>query len=63
MKFIDDIKRVQDILVKSNEKETVIFVTLKSLYDEISNPSKTPSPVMSIVLQLINVEFLPGKIW
>ncbi|KAH1008891.1 ubiquitin carboxyl-terminal hydrolase 35 isoform X2 [Dendroctonus ponderosae] len=62
MKFIHDIKRVQDILVKSNEKETVIFVTLKSLYDEISNPCKTPSPVMSIVLQLINVEFLPAAV-
>lgn len=61
MKFIEDIKSVQNILMKANENKDVIFVTLKALYDEISNQNKTPSPVMSIVLQLISIEVLPGR--
>lgn len=60
MKIIEDIKSVQSILLKANGNEQVIFVTLKALYDEISNPDKSPSPVMSIVLQLIGPELLPG---
>lgn len=64
MKFIEDIKSVQNILMKecANENKEVIFVTLKALYDEISNPNKNPSPVMSIVLQLISTEALPGAV-
>ncbi|XP_066138850.1 ubiquitin carboxyl-terminal hydrolase 38 [Euwallacea fornicatus] len=62
MKFIEDIKSIQEILLKANDNKNVIFVTLKALYDEISNPEKTPSPVMSIVLQLLNVEFLPAAV-
>ncbi|CAG9771034.1 unnamed protein product [Ceutorhynchus assimilis] len=62
MKFIEDVKSVQTILMKANENKEVMFVTLKALYDEISNPHLNPTPVMSIVLQLINTEMLPGAV-
>ncbi|XP_050301404.1 ubiquitin carboxyl-terminal hydrolase 38 [Anthonomus grandis grandis] len=62
MKFIEDIKSVQNILMKSNDNKEVISVTLKALYNEISNPNKNPSPVMSIVLQVINPDLLPKAV-
>ncbi|XP_060535122.1 ubiquitin carboxyl-terminal hydrolase 35 [Cylas formicarius] len=62
MKFIEDIKSVQSILVKECANMEVIFVTLKALYDEICNPTKSPSPVMSIVLQLIDLDSMPGAV-
>ncbi|XP_030751447.1 ubiquitin carboxyl-terminal hydrolase 35 [Sitophilus oryzae] len=64
MKFIEDVKSVQGILMKecANNSNEVIFVTLKALYDEISNPTKSPSPVMSIVLQLISIEDLSAAV-
>lgn len=64
MKFIEDVKSIQSILINecANNNNEVIFVALKALYDEISNPAKNPSPVMSIVLQLISVEELSSRL-
>ncbi|KAF7271584.1 hypothetical protein GWI33_015569 [Rhynchophorus ferrugineus] len=64
MRFIEDVKIIQTLLINecANNNNEVIFVALKALYDEISNPAKNPSPVMSIVLQLISVEDLSSAV-
>lgn len=62
LKFIEDIRSVQSILEKECSSQKQVFAALKALYDEISNPNKNPSPVMSIVLQLINENDIPNAV-
>ncbi|KAL1518031.1 hypothetical protein ABEB36_001717 [Hypothenemus hampei] len=62
MKFMDDIQIIQRLLIKASESRNLICVCTTALYNEISNPDKCPSPVMSIVLQLIKPEFLPEAV-
>ncbi|KAG5889725.1 hypothetical protein JTB14_010199 [Gonioctena quinquepunctata] len=64
MKFIEDIKKVQEILAKECSDKKHIFIALKALYDEISNPDplRQPSPAMSIVLQLIDESSIPHAV-
>lgn len=62
MKFIDDIKKVQSILSKKCSDQKYIFIALKVLYDEISDLSKEVSPVVSIVLQLIDESDIPNAV-
>ncbi|CAH0546766.1 unnamed protein product [Brassicogethes aeneus] len=61
-RFIGDIENVLDILAKECSSQELIFFTLKSFYDEISKPEKQLSPVMSIVLQLMDVENIPTAV-
>lgn len=62
MKFIDDIKKVQCILAKECSDQKYIFIALKALYDEISDPCKEVSPAVSIVLQLIDENDIPNAV-
>lgn len=62
MKFIDDIKKVQSILSKECSDQKFIFIALKALYDEISDPAKEVSPAVSIVLQLIDENDIPNAV-
>lgn len=64
MKFIDDIKKIQNILAKECSDQKHIFFALKALYDAISNtePSVQVSPAMSIVLQLISKDDIPNAV-
>lgn len=64
MKFIEDIKKVQNILSKECCDQKHIFIALKALLDEISNPdnNKQLSPAMSIVLQLIDESNIPHAV-
>lgn len=62
MRFIDDIKKVQNILSKQCSDQKFIFIALKALYDEISDPSKEVSPAVSIVLQLIDESEIPNAV-
>ncbi|CAH1169698.1 unnamed protein product [Phaedon cochleariae] len=64
MKFIEDIQEVQNILAKECSDQKRIFIALKALYDEISNPdpNKQLSPAMSIVLQLIDESNIPNAV-
>lgn len=62
MKFIEDIKKVQFILSKECSDQKFIFIALKALYDEISDPNKEVSPAISIVLQLINENDIPNAV-
>ncbi|XP_018576734.1 ubiquitin carboxyl-terminal hydrolase 35 [Anoplophora glabripennis] len=62
MKFIEDIKSVQNILAKECSSQKQVFAALKALYDEISNPNKHLSPVMSIVLKLIDEDDIPNAV-
>ncbi|RZB38695.1 ubiquitin carboxyl-terminal hydrolase 35 [Asbolus verrucosus] len=60
--FISNIKSVQEILAKECMKYDLIYVTLKSLYHEISTSDKPLSPAMSIVLQLIEGKHIPTAV-
>ncbi|XP_044269964.1 ubiquitin carboxyl-terminal hydrolase 35 [Tribolium madens] len=60
--FITSIKSVQEILTKECMKHDLIYVTLRSLYHEISTSQKPLSPAMSIVLQLIQVDYIPTAV-
>ncbi|XP_063910261.1 ubiquitin carboxyl-terminal hydrolase 35 isoform X2 [Zophobas morio] len=60
--FISSIKSVQEILTKECMKYDMIYVTLRSLYHEISTSEKPLSPAMSIVLQLIEVKYIPTAV-
>lgn len=60
--FISSIKSVQEILIKECMKYDLIYVTLRSLYHEISTSEKSLSPAMSIVLQLIDVKYIPTAV-
>ncbi|CAG9853969.1 unnamed protein product [Phyllotreta striolata] len=64
VKFIEDIKKVQNILSKECCDQKHIFIALKALLDEISNPDphKQLSPAMSIVLQLIDESNIPNAV-
>ncbi|XP_057656003.1 ubiquitin carboxyl-terminal hydrolase 38 [Diorhabda carinulata] len=61
MKFIEDIKKVENILSKECSDKRHIY---KALLDEISNldSHRQLSPAMSIVLQLIDVSTIPNAI-
>ncbi|CAG9839379.1 unnamed protein product [Diabrotica balteata] len=64
MKFVEDIKKVQNILSKECSDTKHVFIALKALLDEISNPDpqKQLSPAMSIVLQLIDEATIPNAV-
>lgn len=59
VRFMSDLKELQEILAQACSNEQFIFTTLKALYNCISDPQRVPSPTMSIVLQLIDVKSIP----
>lgn len=63
VKFMSNINSVQEILANTCcSSEDLIFTTLKAFYNDISNPEKQVQPTMSVVLQLIDVEFIPTAV-
>ncbi|EEZ99989.1 ubiquitin carboxyl-terminal hydrolase 35 [Tribolium castaneum] len=60
--FIGSIKSVQEILTKECMKNDLVYLTLRSLYHEISTSQKPLSPAMSIVLTLIQVDYIPTAV-
>lgn len=60
--FMHDIKCVQNMLAKECANQELVYQTLKALYTEISNPNKTLSAALSIVLQLLNPEMIPEAV-
>lgn len=63
VRFMANIKSVQEILANTCCcNEDLIFTTLKAFYNDISNPKKQVQPTMSVVLQLIEPEFIPKAV-
>lgn len=63
LQFMENIKRLQEILANTCcSNENLIFTTLKAFYNDISNPKKQVQPTMSVVLQLIDAEFIPKAV-
>lgn len=60
--FISVLNKVQEILAQACSNRDMVFITLKTLYSNISDSTKNPSPTMSIVLQLIDVKMIPDAV-
>ncbi|KAF5283540.1 hypothetical protein FQA39_LY17320 [Lamprigera yunnana] len=60
--FMADIKKVQNILIQVCANYDIIFATLLAFYNAISDPRRSPQPTTSIVLQVINVDYIPPAI-
>lgn len=60
--FVSNIQSLQNTLAKESSNQDLVFIILKTLYDEISDPSKTVSPAMSIVLQLMDISMIPSAV-
>lgn len=65
-KFANDVKIIQEFLLSvcmnSKFKDELIFVTLKALYHDISKPEIKPGPAMSVVLELVNKNYIPTAV-
>lgn len=60
--FIEHIKTVEEFLTKASFKHHFTYDTLKYFFEEISTSEKPLSPVMSIVLQLIDPPHIPAAV-
>lgn len=57
--FVSDLKQIAEGLKKEYNNNELMYSTLKVFYMEISEPNKTLSPAMSIVIQLIDLDVIP----
>lgn len=64
--FVQDVRSIQDFLstvcMTGQYREQLIFATLKTLYTDISDPKNKPGAAMSVVLQLVNTNYLPNAV-
>lgn len=58
-KFMSSIEQIQEMFSKASSNENLFYVTLRALYNGISDPERQPSATMSIVLQLIESKKIP----
>ncbi|XP_025832519.1 ubiquitin carboxyl-terminal hydrolase 35 [Agrilus planipennis] len=62
VKFMADVKNIQEILTKACTSEELISTTLKTLYNCISDRKRQRHATMSIVLQLISIDAIPDAV-
>lgn len=64
--FANDVRKIQEFLstvcMKEQYREQLIYATLKTLYVNIADPELKPGAAMSVVLELVDANYIPNAI-